>query len=241
MPKGGMIMKNLKENSICANGTITVCWPQCNEKIGSIDMTEIGSKFNDAYCINNSTICFVVDHEVFVTPYTREAMATIKKAGLAKKDFYVPFSNWDYPKNEEAKWSFLCKTARESYRRDFENDCIKWCDQHNISGLDDEILKHCFRMPLRGVSVRSGCFEDTYYPICHESCMDATVINKLGRYCTNNSIVVFVHNDGRTYVTRGYWILEELYKAGYRESNLFVPFSNGEKIIDPTLAAEWKN
>ncbi len=52
--------------------------------------------------------------------------------------------------------------------------------------------------------------------------------------------VVFVHYDGHTYVTKGYWILDELRRAGYKESDLDVPFNNGERIIDPYLAAQWE-
>ena len=108
-------MKNLKENSIHIDGTVVVCWPQYGEKEEAIDMTDIGSKFDGAYCTNNSTICFVVGHEVFVTPYTSDAMSVIERAGLVEGDFYVPFSNWDYPKYEKAKWSRLREAARKQF------------------------------------------------------------------------------------------------------------------------------
>ena len=65
-------------------------------------------------------------------------------------------------------------------------------------------------------------------------------VEKIGHYCTNNGRVVFVYRDGHTYVTRGYWIKRELDKAGYKESSLFVPFSNGEQITDSFLAREWE-
>ena len=233
-------MKNLKENSICVSNPIVVCWTQFGEKDETIDMSDIGSKFNGAYCMNNSTICFVVDHEVFVTPYTREAMSTISCAGLARKYFYVPFSNGDYPKYQKTKWLRLREAARESYYRDYENDCAKWCDEHGISKLDEDILKRCFKMPREGVPVKHLYFENTYYPACNESCADCTVVERLGCYCTNNGKVVFVHHDGHTYVAKGYWILDELRHAGYKESGLFVPFSNGEQITDPYLAAQWE-
>ena len=108
-------MKNLKENSIRISSAITVCWPQYGDKEETLDMTDIESKFNGCYATNNSTICFVIDHEVFVTPYTRSAMSTIVNAGLTEKHFYVPFSDWDYPKYEKAKWQRLRELATESY------------------------------------------------------------------------------------------------------------------------------
>ncbi len=234
-------MKDLKERSIRIPGTITVCWPQHGgDKEETIDMTDVGSKFNGAYCMNNSTICFVIDHEVFVTPYTREAMVTIENAGLARKYFYVPFSNWDYPKYEKAKWHNLRNLAAKSYDRDYEMDSARWCDKHDIGELSEETMERCFRMPRNGVPVKHLYFENIYYPACNEGCVDCTVIDRLGNYCANNGRVVFVYRDGHTYVTKGYWILDELRQAGYKESGLFVPFSNGEQITDPYLAEKWE-
>ena len=233
-------MKNLKENSIRISNTTVICWPQYGDKEETIDMTDIGSKFNGAYCTNNSTICFIVDHEIFVTPYTRSAMRVIKETGLVRRGFYVPFSNWDYPKYEEAKWFHLRELATESYYRDYEADCAEWCDEHGIGELSEETMKRCFRIPRTGVPVKHVRFENIYRPLCYESCMDSTVVDKLGRYCANNGKVVFIYRDGHTYVTKGYKILEELRNAGYREAGLFVPFSNGEQITDTRMAAQWE-
>lgn len=234
-------MKNLISNSICVSGIIVTCWPQYGDKEETIDMAEIGLKFNGCYATNNSTICFVIDHEVFVTPYTREAMSLIRNAGLVERCFYVPFSNCDYPKNEKYKWQNLRELARDSYDRDYEDDCIKWCDEHGIGELSEETIECCFRIPRSGVPVKHPYYETTYYPACTEgSCMDCSVVDKLGHYCTNNGKVVFVYRDGHTYVTKGFWILDELCHAGYKESGLFVPFSNCEQITDPYLASQWE-
>ena len=131
-------------------------------------------------------------------------------------------------------------TCNRVLHRDYEVDSAKWCDEHNIGELSEETMKCCFRMPRGGVPVKHLYFEDTYYPACNESFVDCTVVDKLGRYCTNNGKVVFVYHDGHTYVTKGYWILDELRHAGYKESGLFVPFSNGEQITNPYLATKWE-
>ncbi|MBR3319188.1 hypothetical protein IKG06_01625 [Candidatus Saccharibacteria bacterium] len=233
-------MNTLKGNSIHIPSTIAVCYPQYGDKEETIDMTDIGSKFNGAYSVNNSTICFVVDYEVFVTPYTREAMATITNAGLTKGYFHVPFSNGEYPKDEKTEWHRLLDGASESYYRDYENDCAKWCDEHGVGKLNEETLRRCFKMPREGVPVRHQHFENTYYPVCGERYVDCAVVDKLGCYCSNNGKVVFVYRDGHTYVTKGYWILNELVRAGYKKSSLYVPFSNGEQITDSYLAAQWE-
>lgn len=231
-------MKNLKENSIQIHNTITVVHPIQDEET-TLDMSDVRSKFNGAYCTNNSTICFVTDDMVFVTPYTRTAMATILKAGLRHEYFYVPFNNGDYPKFEKSKWLRLRKLAHESYDRDYEVDSAEWCDKHGVGQLSDETLSKCFRMPREGVPVEHPYFKDVHYPACNETCVDCTVVDRLGRYCTNNGRVVFIYRDGHTYVAKGYGIVHELRAVGFREDGLFVPFSNGERITNPSMAAQW--
>lgn len=100
-------MENLKENSIHIEGSIVVCWPQHNNKETILDMTDIGSKFDYSYCVNNSTICFVHNHEVYVTPYTEASVLKLQEAGFWEKYFYVPFSNCDYPKYQRDRWFYL--------------------------------------------------------------------------------------------------------------------------------------
>ena len=65
--------------------------------------------------------------------------------------------------------------------------------------------------------------------------------NVLGYYSMNNGRTVFIYRDGHTYVTKGYWVIDKLKKAGYQRGSLFVPFSNGEQIVDPLLAAKWES
>ena len=235
-----MDLRELKEKSIhLSGGRVTVCWPQYNEE-ENLDLSDMRSKFNNSFAMNNSTICYIDDNEIFVTPYTREGMQTIVKAGLTQDYFYVPFSNWDYPKYEKEKWENLRASARESYLRDYEKDSTEWCEEHGIEKLDDEILKQCFRIPPTGVPVKHPHYETIVYPACNESSVDCTVIDKLGRYCTNNGRVAFVCCDGHTYVAKGYKIIDHLREAGYKEGSLFVPFSNGERIVDPILADQWE-
>lgn len=231
-------MKYLKEQSIKIDSNTVVCWPQFQME-SRIDVNGLRSKFNGAYSVNNSTICFVHDSEVYVTPYTRKALETLDRAGFKMGEFYVPFSSWDYPKYQEEKWDQLRKAARLAKDIDYENDCRKWCSEHGIKELDEAILNNCFRMPITGVPVEHIYFKNTYYPVCGETCIDCTVVDKLGKYCANNGKVVFVYTDGHTYVAKGYGILKDLEKAGFEEAGLFVPFSNGELITDKVLAAKW--
>lgn len=233
-------MDSLKEGAVRVySGMITV-FPQFSQE-EVLNISELAPKFNGCYATNNSTVCFVSDNEVFVTPYTRIAMRSLRSAGFCEKYFYVPFSNGDYPKSEQIKWESLREKARQSYAGDFVEDCISYCDEHHIGTISDETLRNCFEMPSTGVKVKRLYFEDCYYPIINSTCFDCIAADCIGRFCTNNGKVVFVYRNGKTYVAKGYKILKELRAAGYTESGLFVPFSNGEQIQDDVLNARWES
>ncbi len=250
-----MNIQELKKNSINVSDPTVVCCVQYEEfdedkssnrlysvKEEIIDMSRIGRMFNGCYATKDLRICYVVNKEVFVTPYTREAMDIIRKAGLVESSFYVPFSNYDYPKYEEVKWYYLLRLASESYRRDYETDSARWCDEHGIGKLSKKTLKRCFKIPYDGVQVqvKPYPYQSIVYPAINESYFNSSASDRIGHFCANMGNVVFVHYDGHTYVTKGYWILDELRRAGYKESDLDVPFNNGERIIDPYLAAQWE-
>lgn len=167
-------------------------------------------------------------------------MRSLRSAGFCEKYFYVPFSNGDYPKAEQFKWNAIREKARQSYKEDFVSDCEAYCDERHIGTISEETLDNCFEMPENGVRVKHLYFEDTYYPIMNQSCLDCRCDN-LGHFCSNNGRVVFVYRNGKTYVAKGYKILDELRVAGYTKSGLFVPFSNGEQIQDCVLKARWES
>ena len=236
-------MKELMTNSIHISDSICVCWPQYGEdKEELIDIAHIRSKFNDAYNVNNSTICYIVNHNVYVTPYTNAAIATLEKAGLTRQLFYVPLSNWDYPKDEDlrTKWFHLRELARESFLRDYEMNCRKWCDEFGIKELSKATMARCMRIPQEGIPIKTPYYESFCYPACNEFCTNRIVFDRLGRYCMNNGIVLFVYRDGHSYLAKGCKIIDELIDAGYVKSDLFVPLSNGEQISDSELASQWE-
>ena len=133
------------------------------------------------------------------------------------------------------------KEAHETYKSDFVNDCERYCDKHDILPLSKEILSNCFQIPEGGVRVKHPHYESCIHPVITETCLDCFVIERLGTYCYNNGRVVFVYRDGKTYVTKGYKILKYLAEAGFVKGDIFVPFSNGETIIDPVLRSKWDN
>lgn len=232
-------MDSLKKGAIRVNFATIAVFPQFDQE-EPLNISELVPKFNGCYATNNSTVCFVSDDEVFVTPYTRITMRSLNSAGFCEKHFYVPFSNGDYPKSEQLKWNILKEKARQSYKADFVSDCEDYCDKRHIGTISEETIANCFEMPESGVRVKHRYFEDTYYPIMNQSYLDCRS-EKLGKYCCNNGRVVFVYRNGKTYVAKGYKILNKLRDAGYIESGLFVPFSNGEEILDDTMRVRWES
>lgn len=230
-------LDSLKKNDcIRVYPGMTVVWPQLSSE-ENLNLSEIAPKFPNRYAMNNSTVAFVSDHEVYVTPYTRTVVSTLESSGFRSEYFYVPFSNGDYPKDENAQWVALIEKARQTRQLEFADECIAYCEKHHIRALSSETLANCFEMPRDGVHVKHHYFEDWYYPVL-TSGLDTT---KIGHYCTNNGRVVFIHQDGKTYVTKGYKILDELRAAGYKETGIFVPFSNGEQIVDPVQRLCWES
>ncbi len=230
-------MDTLKEQAVRVYTGMMVVYPFNQEE--ALNISGLTPKFNGRYATNNSTVCFVSEDQVFVTPYTREAMNALSEAGFIEDCFFVPFSNGDYPKSEEYKWNHLRELARQSYAREFSENCVSYCEKHGIGAISEETLQNCFEMPSNGVEVKHLNFEDCYFPALRH--FDCTVGEKIGHYCTNNGRVVFVYRDGKTYVTKGYKILRELEAAGYTEAGLFVPFSNGEQIKDVALRNRWES
>lgn len=196
---------------------------------------------NKKFDSNNGTLAFVQDGVLYVTPWTREASRTLVDAGFVEGCFCVPFSNWDYPVKEKAQWDKLLAEQEAAMRRYYQEDCMEWCMEHGVAPLAPEVLAKCFRMPVEGVPVRHYFTgrEWTVEPADDEYLCDANTVRKLGIWCGNNGRVVFLSHDGHTFVAKGYWVTRYLTAAGYKRGDLFVPFSNGEMILDPALAAVW--
>ncbi len=239
-----MKLSVLIKNSIDVSGKTQVGWHKKGRKNKTLDMRKAGVKYDEEYSVHNNVICFVHRKRVFVTPFTRQRMATLDDAGFRPNNFYVPFSNGDYPVDKRKRWEQLMTEARLTNPLDYENECIRWADKHDIRPLKKETMRICFRIPSSGVPVE---YSDRYeshsariYPACKECVVDAGVLEKIGTFCQNNGRVAFVYRDGHTYVTRGHWIVEELRESGYKEDYLFVPFSRGEVITDPKLEKKWE-
>ncbi len=232
-------LEELKKDSVAIASPIKVFWPLTQES-KMLD-PKYAAKFNGWFSTNNSTLAYVENSVLYVTPFTSAAAKCLSENNFLRpaSPFYVPFSNGDYPEAEKFRWDSLREMARKEYKEEFIAHCARWCDEHGFGELPKEVLSKCFEMPEKGVRVKHFSYENTYYPIINNDCLDCVGSEKIGSFCTNNGKVVFVYRNGKTYVAKGYKIVEDLIEAGYLEKGLFVPFSNGETIVDPVLANQW--
>lgn len=232
-------IEDLMKDSVKVYDGMVAVWPQygTEEKVNFDCATFNGEK---VYSSNNGTLAFIIDGTLYVTPSTRNAFRVLDEENFVEKYFYVPFSNGDFPKREWYIWQELRTRANQSHYEEFLEDCADYCDKHGIGALDESFLNNAFEIPRSGVRIIHLGYEDTIFPIITSNLLDSYAEDKLGSYCTNNGRVVFITRDGKTFVTKGYKILDILREAGFREKGIFVPFSNGEKILDPVLAEKWK-
>lgn len=206
-----------------------------------LNLTHLAEHREGEYSVNNGTVCWVMDGEIYAAPYTSELLGNLREAGFGNGYFYVPFSNGDLPYHRTSEWQELCAEANRLTRKQFEKDSESWCNEHHIGSIDENLLGSCLKVPHGGIPVEDGGVYSTYYPRLNETCIDIVAINCLGSYSYNAGRVVFVYRDGHTYLSKDPAIMDILEKAGYRKQDFLVPLSGPEKITDSYLRYLWDN
>ena len=236
-------IEDLKKDSIRIYDGMTVSGSAYNGKEEKVNFNcaTFNREYNGekVYSSNNGTLAMIIDNNFYATPSTRSVLEFLEEEGFVEKFFYVPFSNGEYPVRERWIWEKLKAIAEVSNYEDFLEDCAKYCDEHGVGELDKSILSNALEIPHKGIRIKHLGFEDKVYPVINSILLDSYSAEKLGTYCCNNGRVVFITRDAKTYVTKGYKIIESLREAGYEEKSVFVPFSNGEEIIDSEYAFMW--
>lgn len=208
---------------------------------GNLSILKTSLEFPGCYSVNSLTIGIVLDDgKFFAAPYTSHLEHLLKDAGFKKASFNVPFSQGEYPLLQKEKWDNLREKAHQSYVEELASNSMAYCDKHGIGSISDDVLSNCFEMPEEGIYVKHTCFETRYYPLIISSpVFSYKAMTKLGHFGKSNGKVVFVYRNGKTYVAKGYKIIDILTSAGYTDTHEFVPFSNNEHILDPEYAKRW--
>lgn len=236
------IKEDLMENAVRVYDGMSVVYPRTGEQ-KPLSISEIVPKFNGCFAVNNSTVCFVTtDGNVYVTPWTTGITNKLCDAKFQEKVFYVPFSNGDYPFYEKEKWERLYRNAKEY---NFQNQaikimeaCEKYCKRNNVRKLNKEDYENCMEIYSSGIEVHSHGYTDCYYPINVDV---ENVQNTIGHYNINNGVIIFVNDEGRTFLSKGKKFLQKLVSNGYQKANFFVPLSNWEEISNPILHGKWES
>lgn len=227
------IYKELKEQALQVCEGMRVDFPQYHHKSKLSIASALIPDHERTWCMNNGTVAFIIEREMFVAHYTKKLMRLLDEAGFSKAGFQVPFSNWDYPIDFKHEWDKLYEQSLIQRDLEYKEDCEKYCLEHGIGKLSDELLENCFKVPKAGVRYRH-LGNSSYFRPDRFNIQDL-----LGRFCTNNGTIVFYHADGEEFITRKWEVIPALLNAGYIKSDLYVPLSNGEEIVDETLAARW--
>ena len=206
-----------------------------------LNLTHLAEHREGEYSVNNGTVCWVMDNEIYAAPCTSELFGRLKEAGFRNGYFYVPFSNGDMPYHRTSEWQELCNEATRLARKQFERDSEVWCDEHHIGSIDEHLLESCLKVPHGGIPVEDGGVYSTYYPRLNETCLDLVAISCLGSYSYNAGRVAFIYRDGHTYLSKNPSVMDVLEEAGYRRGNFLVPLSGSEKITDAYLGHLWNN
>ena len=105
-----MSFEKLIMDALSINGGIEV-WSGFGSETVYLDVSYITKKFDRCYAVNHAVVAFCYRQTMFVIPYTRAVIDTITKKNFRKNDFFVPFSNGEFPKYKNGQWSELLKAA----------------------------------------------------------------------------------------------------------------------------------
>lgn len=233
-------LEHLKEKAFAIPSQIKVIYPYDFEDF--FDPAKENYTNNTYNTHNHEVIAFFTENVLYVIPFTYKAIKILENANFTlviEDDMYIPFCEYDYPAVEKKKWLALKAEAFNQRSEEFTYECIEYCDKVNIGSIDDSLLEKCFEIPEEGLMVQFPDSIATIPPVSHKYWN--IFVKNLGHYKYHNDVYVFVYRNGKTYVTCCYDVILALRKAGYQcNHDMYVPLSNGEKIIDIKYSKKWE-
>lgn len=103
-------VQKLVNNSIQFKNGMTAVWPNRDYMRFEVKVNFRFSEFNGCFSKKDGVLGFVLDNILYITPAKKKIVDVLVKAGFEETTFQIPFSNEDYPKNEEEKWNELMKS-----------------------------------------------------------------------------------------------------------------------------------
>ena len=235
-------MQELVNNSLrIYNGMLVV-----NPFSGSeqpITISDILLKFpTSTFARNNSTVNYVFEGDLYAIPYTKAVEKVLKENRYFEEEFKVFFGDGSFPREEQQYWFNLLAEAMEENRKEFMTESKRWCEKHDINPLPSEILDRCMLVPDTGIEFQNVNYTGIIMPVINMDKPNEKQLSKLGTFNCNNGSLCFVYIDGRTFIAhRSKEIVSALEEAGFKRDDLYVPMSNGERMVEPRNQRQWES
>jgi len=224
---------------------VIVYWPQFGKKQEqAFDLERDHCVSEHAYTVNRSVIAFYEHGTLYLVPYFKKAIEILKQEEYIEGDMYVPFSNQEYPVLEMKHWQELQKESQEIEKERFEEECIKFCkDVFKVNPILKELVDaNCMLFPESGIQICNSIRREIHiYPEVTGYHLDCFTMDALARYCVKNDVITFINADGKQYITKKPEMLQLLIEAGYKFSDIYVPFSNGEEPEEEEIIRHWNS
>lgn len=235
----------------CPQGMRIVSAGEHNEVV-EVDVNTLNNKFKDMNVYNcfRNAIGVLYKKEYYALPETKLYVKMLQEFGIVKADFFVFLNEDQFPHQEHMvnRWKEIISNATNQRREEFKDDCRMWAKANKVQPVPIEELGHCLPIPINGIGVIIEGDEDDdgdsfdqyefYDPIVKY--VNPRSIEYVGSYSVYNNRVIFVDVDGTTYLAKGNHIVKILNNLNFRMLNYFLPFRDGEVIIDESLRKLWE-
>lgn len=255
----GILPQEVMENSIKIDremwlvgrrwdGTLDVDQPELLRHV--YDLRDVRMP-RHSYCEENGVMAFVTaDGEFRIAPTSRALNQALTQAGFQPSHTVVPLSRGGLEFADSAlreQWDLMklrAEVQRDQERKSaWSNTYLAEAATRGIqlgvagnSALNSRLLKADGTLFCIAPDSAPEAYPDAFNQMGRSE-IDLRA-RQVGRYDTNNGLLAFVDETGATYLVpwtdQNIGILES---AGYQYGGVFVPFSNGEVLIDPGQSA----
>lgn len=193
------------------------------------------------YSLKNGVFAFYKHSCLYVIPYFNGLEEIFEKGGFVKSDFFESLSNLEESLND-SKWEITKNICRHLNNENIYKDVTTYCSGNGITNLLPDILSNSLEIPIEGLDIIYNGVKSTEYPLVLLSTLNTDIFKKFGCYNINNGIVVIHSDKGRTYISKSTCdLVQKLDRSGYKRNwTLWVPLSNGEKILNEHALATFK-
>lgn len=212
----------------------------------NVDVTSLTNRYGSKRIYNSygEVIGVYFEKEYFAIPKTKKNIHIIQSFGFMKDpSFFFYLNENEYPMDEELRQMWYEVTIRGSKERkeEFAEECKRWAEINKIKPVPKTELARCLLIPESGIRVRDANneYDDrTYYPIV--SYLNPQSISEIGFYSAYENRIMFVDYDGKTYIGKGYYLVNILNSLNYRTFSYYLPIRANEIILDKDLRSAWE-